>query len=45
MKKASEILAAIGGAIASFFINMPPLVWILIAVMSIDFIESLLQFV
>ena len=42
MKKVSEILAAIGGAIASFFINMPPLVWILIAVMSIDFITGLI---
>ena len=42
MKKASEALAAIGGAIASFFINMPPLVWILIAVMSIDYITGLI---
>ena len=42
MRKASEALAAIGGAIASFFINMPPLVWILIAVMSIDYITGLI---
>lgn len=42
MKKITEILAAIGGAIASFFINMPPLVWILIAVMTIDFITGLI---
>ena len=42
MKKVSEILAAIGGAIASFFINMPPLVWILIAVMTIDYITGLI---
>lgn len=42
MKKITEILAAAGGAIASFFINMPPLVWILIAVMTIDFITGLI---
>ena len=42
MRKASEILAAIGGAIASFFVSMPPLVWILIAVMSIDYITGLI---
>ena len=42
MKKVTELLAAIGGAIASFFVNMPPLVWILIAVMSIDFITGLI---
>ena len=42
MKKITEILAAVGGAVASFFVNMPPLVWILIAVMSIDFITGLI---
>ena len=42
MKKVSEILAAIGGAIASFFVNMPPLVWILIGVMSLDYITGLI---
>ena len=42
MKKVTEVLAAIGGAIASFFTNMPPLVYILIAVMSIDFITGLI---
>ena len=42
MKKVTEILAAIGGAIASFFVNMPPLVWILIAVMSIDYLTGLI---
>lgn len=42
MKKVAEILAAIGGAIASFFVNMPPLVWILIGVMSLDFITGLI---
>lgn len=42
MKKITEFLAAVGGAIASFFVNMPPLVWILIAVMSIDFVTGLI---
>ena len=42
MKKVTEILAAIGGAIVSFFVTMPPLVWILIAVMTIDYITGLI---
>ena len=42
MKKITELAAAVGGAIASFFMNMPPLVWILIAVMTIDFITGLI---
>lgn len=42
MKKLLEILSAIGGAIVSFFVTMPPLVWILIAVMSIDYITGLI---
>ena len=41
-KKVIEILSAIGGAIASFFTTMPPLVWILIAVMSIDYVTGLI---
>lgn len=42
MKKIAEILAAIGGAIVSFFTEMPPLVWILLAVMTMDFITGLI---
>ena len=41
-KKVIEFLSALGGAIASFFVNMPPLVWILIAVMTMDFITGLI---
>lgn len=41
-KKVLEILSAIGGAIASFFVGMPPLVWILLAVMTIDYITGLI---
>lgn len=42
MKRITELLAAVGGAIASFFITMPPIVWVLIAVMSIDYITGLI---
>lgn len=41
-KRILELLAAAGGAVASFFVNMPPLVWILIAVMTIDYITGLI---
>lgn len=41
-KKLSEILAAIGGAIVSFFTTMPPLVYILLAVMTMDFVTGLI---
>ena len=41
-KKILELLAAAGGAIASFFVSMPPLVWILIAFMTIDYITGLI---
>lgn len=41
-KKILELLVAAGGAVASFFINMPPLVWILIAVMTIDYVTGLI---
>ena len=40
-KKITEILAAVAGAIASFFTTMPPLVYVLIGVMSIDFLTGL----
>lgn len=42
MKKLGELLAAVGGAIASFFVSMPPLVYILIAVMTIDYVTGLI---
>lgn len=42
MKKVLEVLAAIGGAVVSFFTEMPPLVWILIAVMTIDYVTGLI---
>lgn len=42
MKKIGELLAAAGGAVVSFFVQMPPLVWILIAVMTIDYVTGLI---
>lgn len=37
-----EALAAIGGAIASFFTGMPPIIWVLLAVMSVDFLTGII---
>lgn len=42
MKRISELLAALGGAVASFFVQMPPLVYILLAVMTIDYVTGLI---
>ena len=42
MKKIVELLAAVGGAIAGYFIAMPPIVWILVAVMSLDYLTGLI---
>lgn len=41
-KKIVELLAAAAGAIASFFVSMPPLVWILLAVMTIDYVTGII---
>lgn len=41
MKKVTEILAAICGAVASFFCGLPPIIWILLAVMTIDYITGI----
>lgn len=42
MKKVTEILAAAGGAILSFFYGLPGIIWILVAVMSIDYITGII---
>ena len=42
MKKITEIIAAIGGAIASFFVGLPAVIWILLAVMTIDYVTGIL---
>lgn len=37
-----KALAAAGGAVISFFSGMPPLIWILLAVMSLDYITGII---
>ena len=41
-KKIVEALAAAAGAIASFFCGLPPLVWILLAGMSLDYATGII---
>lgn len=41
MKKVTEMLAAICGAVASFFCGLPTIIWILLAVMTIDYITGI----
>ena len=41
-KTFTELLAAIGGAIASFFTGLPAIIWVLIAVMTIDYMTGIL---
>ena len=42
MKKITEWLAAIGGAIVSFFTGLPPIIWVLLAVMTIDYVTGII---
>lgn len=42
MKRVTEALAAIGGAIASFFCKLPPIMWVLIAVMTLDYVTGII---
>ena len=42
MKKIPEILAAIGGAVLSFFTGMPPIIWVLVAVMTLDYVTGII---
>lgn len=42
MKRFTEVLAAIAGGIASFFWGLPPIIWILLAVMTIDYVTGIL---
>ena len=41
-KTITELLAALGGAIASFFMELPAIIWVLIAVMSIDYVTGII---
>ena len=42
MKKLIEVLAAVGGAIASFFCGLPAIIWVLLAVMTIDYVTGII---
>lgn len=41
-EKILQALAAAAGAVASFFCGIPPVMWVLIAVMSLDYVTGLL---
>ena len=41
-KKIIEALAAAGGAILSFFCGLPPIIWILLAVITLDYVTGIL---
>ena len=41
-KKIIEALAAAAGAVASFFCGLPPIIWILLAVISLDYITGII---
>jgi len=36
-----QTVAALGGAVASFFTGIPPIMWVLVAVMSLDYVTGL----
>ena len=42
MKKITEAIAAALGAAMSFFTGLPPIIWVLIAVMTLDYITGLI---
>ncbi len=41
-RKIIAALAAAAGAVASFFCGLPPLIWVLLAVMTIDYITGII---
>ena len=41
-RKLIAALAAAAGAVASFFCGLPPLIWVLLAVMTIDYITGII---
>ena len=42
MKKITEAMAAALGAVVSFFTGLPPVIWVLVAVMSLDYVTGLM---
>lgn len=41
MKRVTEVIAAAGGAVISYFAGLPPIVWILVGVMTMDYLTGL----
>lgn len=41
-KRIVEALAAAAGAVVSFFCGLPPIIWVLLAVMSLDYITGII---
>ena len=41
MKKITEILSAVMGAVISFFTGLPPIIWVLVAIMTLDYITGI----
>ena len=41
-EKITQAIAAAGGVIASFFLGLPPVMWVLVAVMSMDYVTGLI---
>ena len=42
MKRIVEILAAIGGGLLAFATNLPPIIWVLMGIMSMDYVTGLI---
>ena len=42
MKRVIEIISGLAGAAISFFVGLPPIIWILVAVESMDYITGLI---
>ena len=42
MKKIPEVLAAALGAVLSFFAGLPPILWILLAVITLDYVTGII---
>ena len=41
-EKFVQAMAALGGAIVSFFLDIPPIMWVLVAVMTLDYATGLI---
>lgn len=42
LKKLIELFSAMCGAVAAYFSGLPPLIWVLVAVMALDYITGLM---